>query len=314
MKTILKLTFLTAIVTLLSGVLIQPSLVAAAALPTAPNSGAGASASYNWAGYTATGADFTAVNGSWMVPEATAASNSNLSADATWIGIGGISGNDLIQVGTQAIFSNGQATYQTWYELLPNASQNIAMTVNPGDFITASLNEQAANQWSVSLRDNTTGQNFQTVVSYNSSRSSAEWVEEMPTQTGSGFIPLDNFGAAQFSNSSAVENGNLENLSALNAQPLTMLTTTSQALATVSAIGSDGASFTVTRTGVAAASGVGGFGGGRGGYRRVGRGAQGFGSMPGPQSQPPSIRSFSRFRFHSLQRQNFGYSYFFLIK
>lgn len=194
MKILFKLVLSLSLVTFLPGSLMSTE-TALAQTPAAPNSGASVGSSYNWAGYTATGGTFTAVSGNWVIPSTT--TSGSVSADAEWIGIGGISSNDLIQVGTQTIFNNGQATYQAWYETLPSASQNIAIAVKPGDFINASLSQQQTGQWAITLIDTTTKQNFSTVIPYSSSLSSAEWIEEMPTAVGSGFIPLDNFGASQ---------------------------------------------------------------------------------------------------------------------
>lgn len=158
------------------------------------NVGRELNSSHNWAGYVSTGGNYTSVTGSWSVPQVNA---TGMSADATWIGIGGITSNDLIQTGTQAMVNNGEVSYQAWYEMMPASSRKIPLTISPGDSITASVVQQSANQWTISLNDITTGQNYQTNVTYTSSLASAEWIEEMPVQ-GRFFIPLDNFGSVQF--------------------------------------------------------------------------------------------------------------------
>ncbi len=208
--------------------------------------GTGLNISSNWAGYVATGGTFTSVRGSWFVPQVRA---TGASADATWIGIGGTAGNQhLIQAGTQAMVNNiGQVSYQAWYEMLPANSQVIPLTISPGDSITASIVQQSANQWTISLSDKTTGQDYQTTVTYTASLSSAEWIEEMPVR-GRSFIPLDNFGSVQFSALSAVEDGTTLTPAQANAHSIAMVNYLGQAIAQPSALGSDGASFTVTRT------------------------------------------------------------------
>ena len=61
-------------------------------------------------------------------------SNTQLSGpDATWVGIGGVTSNDLIQAGTQAIIQKGQTSYEAWYELLPGYQTIIPLTINAGD-------------------------------------------------------------------------------------------------------------------------------------------------------------------------------------
>lgn len=208
-----------------------------------------ANTSRNWSGYAATGGVFTGISASWTIPSVV--TSESASADATWVGIGGISSSDLIQVGTQTIAQSGNVSYEAWYELLPATSVPVSITVHAGDSITASLLQNQNNEWQVSIRDNTSGQSFSTAAQDHSSLSSAEWIEEMPNDQ-SGYIPLDNFGAVSFTNALAVENGNTVTPAAANAFPLTMITNANQALATPSSFGSDGASFTVSRGAAAA--------------------------------------------------------------
>ena len=190
--------------------------------------------SNNWAGYIATGGTFTSVSGSWIVPQITA---KGISADATWVGIGGITDNHLIQTGTQAVVNNkGKVSYLAWYEMLPANSQKIPLTINPGDSVTASIIQQSADQWTISLSDNTTGQNYQITVTYAASLSSAEWIEEMPVR-GRSFIPLDNFGSVQFSALLTVKDGTALTPSQAKAQSIVMVNPGGQVLAQSSALG-----------------------------------------------------------------------------
>jgi hypothetical protein len=284
----------------------QNTAFAQTAPTTASNSGAGINSSYNWAGYVATDGGFTSVIGSWTIPQIPA--TTGLTGDATWVGIGGVGNNDLIQAGTQALTNtNGSAvSYQAWYETLPGYSQPIPITVSPGDSITAAITEQAQNQWVITLRDNTNGQNFQTVLSYMSSLSSAEWIQEMPSQGNGGFIPLDNFGTIQFSAGSTVKNGQSLNLAQSGAQAMAMLNIGQQALATPSALGYDGASFNVSRSSAIATS-PSNVPSGRHGWTRTSVGVSGFGGFsPRPQSLRQSdYNQFSRFRIRLLMRESF---------
>jgi hypothetical protein len=222
----------------------------------ASNSPVSAGTSLNWAGYTATGGMFTSVGASWTIPRSSAPSGgaaNALSADATWVGIGGVSNKDLIQAGTQTVFQNGTPSYEAWYELLPNTTQQIPLTVQPGDAMTVSIAQQSSGQWIISFLNGTTGKSYSTSVSYQSSLSSADWIEEMPSATN-GLVALDNFGTASFTNGYTVENGTQLTLAAASAQPLTMINPANQALAVPSSLGADGASFSVTRTSVAAST------------------------------------------------------------
>jgi hypothetical protein len=113
--------------------------------------------------------------------------------------------------------------------------------------MTASLNELSSGLWNITLSDNTTGQQFQVQAPYDSSNSSAEWIQEDPS-SGYGQVPLDNFGSLQFTNASAIAGGSDLDLSAIGAQALTMDNQVGQALATVSGLSAPGNAFTVTRT------------------------------------------------------------------
>ncbi len=260
--------------------------------------------SYNWAGYVSQGGTFTAVSGTWNVP--TVSSTNSTAADAAWVGIGGVGASDLIQTGTQAIINNGQTQYQAWYETLPQTSQPLPVTINPGDSVTASITQQSPGQWLINFRDNSNNQSYQATVTYNSSEASAEWIEEMPVGN-TGFIPLDNFGTVSFSNASTIENGATENLQQSNAQVMNMLNMQEQSLSTVSALGADGASFSVTRTSAAPSTGY-ALGSGVGGRRSRfnSNGSGGFGFQTGFRRQTnfqiPGFSGFSGFTFRSSFR------------
>ena len=194
------------------------------------------------------------MGGTWTISQV-AGNNSSIAADTTWVGIGGESTRDLIQVGTQAITSsNGQVDYQSWYELLPDNSIQIPITVNAGDSVTASIIGESNNQWLITFRNNTNNQSYSTTVNYNSSLSSAEWIEEMPVTVNGRLVPLDNFGTVQFTNGFTVKNNTQVNISQSGAKILTMINTIGQALATPSSLNIDGGSFSVARSSIAIAT------------------------------------------------------------
>jgi hypothetical protein len=175
---------------------------------------------------------------------------------ATWVGIGGVSSHDLIQAGTQDVAAGGgQAQFQTWIEMLPAASRQVPLAVEPGDSVTVSINEQGAGTgvWQISMKNNTSGQTYQTSVTYASSESSAEWIEEAPSGS-SGVLPLDQFNSVSFSAASATQNGQPVDLTQASAQAITMLNGSAQPFAVPSGIGSDGSSFSVARTSAPATS------------------------------------------------------------
>lgn len=204
--------------------------------------------SLNWAGYTATSEYFTGVKGSWVVPDVKNTSGSSLSGDATWIGIGGVNTTDLIQIGIIAIVENSQQVdYQAFYEMLPNVAHTIPLAINQGDSISASISEQGDNQWLLSITNNSTGRMFSKTVTYQSSHSSVDWIEERPLESNSmRMIPLNEFDSVDFTGASATKNEQQIKLKDLNPTPITMRSR-NNFLTNTSSVGADGASFSVIR-------------------------------------------------------------------
>ena len=202
------------------------------------------SSSSNWSGYAANGGTFTSVTATWTVPTVAASSG----ADATWVGIGGLTSNDLLQAGTQAMVDgSGTVEYSSWIEMLPQSSRNVPLSVSAGDSVTVTIAQQSGNDWLIAMTNNTTNGTYSVTVQYSSSRSSAEWVQEAPS-IGRGLVTLDQFGTVPFSGASAVRDGKTMSLSALGAKAITMINGQGQAIAQPSTIGSDGSSFTIART------------------------------------------------------------------
>jgi hypothetical protein len=203
------------------------------------------STSSNWSGYAANGGTFTSVTGTWIVPTVTATTSG---ADATWVGIGGLTSNDLIQAGTQAMVDgSGTVEYSAWIEMLPASSRTVPLSVSSGDSVTVTITQQSGNDWLIAMKNNTTNGTYNVTVQYSSSNSSAEWVQEAPS-IGRGLVSLDQFGVVQFSGASAVRDGKTMSAAALGAKAITMINGQGQAIAQPSTIGSDGSSFTVART------------------------------------------------------------------
>jgi hypothetical protein len=200
--------------------------------------------SRNWAGYAATAGSYTAVSGTWSVPQF--APNSPVGADATWVGIGGVRGNDLVQAGTQeTVTGHGRTEYQAWVETLPQSSQPVPLPISAGDSISISIVQSANEQWHIAFANNTSGKAYELTVTYKSSLSSAEWVVEAPTARRGRLLPLDTFGSITFSQASAVKDGQTVTVSQAGGHPITMISRIGHALASPSRLGDDGASFSV---------------------------------------------------------------------
>jgi hypothetical protein len=193
--------------------------------------------SHNWAGYAAPAGTYTGVTGSWIVPQSSS-TNGTISADAAWIGIGGLSTKDLIQAGTQAVFTNGRPAYQAWVETLPDAQRILPLAIAPGDLVTITLEERKPNVWHLTFANRTTGKTYEADIPYVSSRSSAEWVVERPlAQLSDGsttYLALSNFGSLQIFGAATLKDGSLVSLSAAGAEPLYMAKDDYYLLATTS--------------------------------------------------------------------------------
>jgi hypothetical protein len=201
--------------------------------------------SSNWSGYVANGGTYTSVTGTWVVPQVGATTTG---ADATWVGIGGVTGADLIQAGTQAtVTGDGSVTYSAWTEILPDFSRTTPLEVTAGDTVTVTITEQSSGVWLIVMVNNTTSDSYEKTLRYASSRSSAEWVQEAPS-TSRGIVPLSDFGSVRFIAGSAVRDGVTLGLSALGATPIAMVNRAGQAIALPSTLGADGSGFVVTRT------------------------------------------------------------------
>ena len=240
--------------------------------PTVTAQTASTAVSDNWSGYVATQGTFTGVTGTWTVPQPSS-SPSTAGVGATWVGVGGVSSQDLIQAGTQDVTSGSQHQFQTWIEMLPAASQQVPLAVSPGDSISVSIIESApgSGTWSITMKNNTSGQSYQKTMQYTSSQSSAEWIEEAPASMSgrsTTIEPLDGFGTISFSGATAVDNGQTVALAQAGAQAVTLVNSAKQALAVPSGIGSEGSSFSVTRTSASATA------------TNVGRGQRGSGTSP----------------------------------
>jgi len=168
--------------------------------------------SNNWSGYAALTKlnapatnSVTGASGNWIVPNVTGNTNAYSSI---WVGIDGFSSKSVEQLGTeQDTTRTGATRYYAWWEMYPNPSVLISgMKISPNDSIMASVTA-SGNSFTLSMKDNTTGQTFTTTqTSTTAKKSSAEWIVEAPSSF-SGILPLANFGTANISGAQATING-----------------------------------------------------------------------------------------------------------
>jgi len=164
--------------------------------PMLPRVTSGLEAS-NWSGLIATGAVFTGVSGTWVVPTVQPSGEDQYSA--TWIGIDGVTDSSLIQAGTDQFSINGRAEYDAWYEILPAASVPLNEPVAPGDRMEASITQQSQGLWEIAIADVTANWLQSGALSYSGPGTTAEWIEEAPQVNGAQSTLAD-FGSAEFTN------------------------------------------------------------------------------------------------------------------
>jgi peptidase A4-like protein len=233
-------------------------------------------ASSNWAGYSATGTQFSKVSGSWVQPAASC--DSGTGDAAFWVGLGGATGesNALEQTGTEVDCTSGTPAYSAWYELVPAAPVTIDMQVKPGDKLSATVGVNG-DQVAISLKNETTGKSFNKTLQMDQpDTTSAEWIAEAPSACQDGAtgqcqtLPLADFGKVDFTNATATTaDGQTGPISAFDAVAMQLSPSasgsfgggqfgpgmgggadaTSTAAALPSELGSDGTSFSVAWSG-----------------------------------------------------------------
>jgi hypothetical protein len=155
--------------------------------------------STNWSGYGGA-ANVEGAQGTWTVP-AVAADDSAPVYSASWVGVDGYNNSWLIQTGTGQDSDAEGTSYFPWFEIITPSDEapetEIGATVEPGDAITASVDEASAGVWQIYLLDTTQNWYFSQEYDYAGPGDSAEWIEEAPTVNGEQSIPA-NWGTADF--------------------------------------------------------------------------------------------------------------------
>jgi hypothetical protein len=143
--------------------------------------------STNWSGYNATGGPFTAVSGTFNVPQVPVTADDTDTSE--WLGIDGVQNSSLIQAGVSETVSGNQEYVYAWWEILPAPAQPISsLAVNPGDEVTVAIVRQADASWLIQIEDLTDGDSWHTVLQYSGPLNSAEWIVEAPTDVQSDSV------------------------------------------------------------------------------------------------------------------------------
>ncbi len=235
---------------------LRPAVARSAYEQAAPNRGAGSpsrriggasggtlSTSPNWAGYDVRAGTYTSVTATWTQP-AVLADASVYARSSFWAGLDGDGSGTVEQCGTAAVDQYGSVAYYAWYEMYPAPEIPFSgLAIRPGDRLRATVTTDGAGNYTLTVANYTIGlQSTINTFSADTQNYSAEVIAEAPTNLATNQMwPLANFGTVNFSN--CAFNGYA--LSAWNWNRINMVSNGTTA-ATTSAIGGDGASFSVT--------------------------------------------------------------------
>ncbi len=165
--------------------------------------------STNWSGYAVTGAKgaFTSVSASWTEPTASCSGNGgggrhrgggSSQYAAFWVGLDGYANSTVEQTGSDSDCNGTTPDYYGWYEMYPASPVYFTNPVQPGDAMSASVTFSGTDTYTLVLKDSTRSWTQTVVQNVNGlARASAEVITEAPS-SGSGVLPLANFGTISY--------------------------------------------------------------------------------------------------------------------
>ena len=220
-------------------VLVQSGGLARLVGPLAAARGVRHASSTNWSGYAVRGGTFTSVSASWVEPTGHCSSGNQYSS--FWVGLDGYGSNSVEQTGSEVDCRGGSPRYYSWYEMFPKFPVNFSNPVTPGDHFTGSVTYNGGGNFTLTLSDTTKGWTHTEHKSLASARrSSAEVIIEAPS-SGTGVLPLADFGTVNLS--SAMVDGST--IGSHNPTKITMVTNTGSPKDSVSSL-SGGTNFSAT--------------------------------------------------------------------
>lgn len=140
-----------------------------------------------WAGYVMTSSPgYVAIRATWTVPRIPCPTSPVHDATVyAWVGEGGyVEGisDPLIQTGTASDCFLGMPRYHAFYEWYPGIyATDFPIAIAPGDSVTASVVETQWGVWTLTVRNNTNGQQSAVATTARVDARSAEFIVERPT-------------------------------------------------------------------------------------------------------------------------------------
>lgn len=226
----------------------SPDAARSVSLPT------GTEESENWSGYvvSSASASLTSITGTWSVPRLNSSQPwGRLSLAGEWIGLGGVTSGDLLQMGT--IEQGNSKTAELFWEQLPQSAQNVA-AVPVGSQIRANIETTDGTDFTLSFDvTEPSGKTLTKSISVTLTNdyakgigSSAEWISEDPSDANGNLYSFANTGTVTFSGAEA--NSLPINAPSFTVTPLAMINARGQMEAVPSALSSDGESFSISRS------------------------------------------------------------------
>ena len=146
-----------------------------------------------WAGFFEIPGAVSEASATWVVPTLTC-SGSTTATSSTWVGIGGISGGNLLQAGMYDNCVGGIQEHGAFAEEFPGSTSSFQLPIRVGDTITATIDDGAGG-WEATVTDLTTAQEEIATAADYTGGTSAEWEVE---DYGQPTYPLSNWGSESF--------------------------------------------------------------------------------------------------------------------
>jgi hypothetical protein len=176
--------------------------------------------STNWSGAVITsppsGQTFDSVTASFVVPTPKVPSGSSSSGTysaSAWVGIDGDTyQNAILQTGIDFTISNGQVSYDAWYEWYPDYAYDFSISISAGDTITATVSSTSSKAGTAVIENVTTGKTVSKSLTSSSALGgqNAEWIVE-DYEEGSSLVALANWGTVTFTGATAKTAASSEN-------------------------------------------------------------------------------------------------------
>ncbi|KAJ6481975.1 peptidase A4 family-domain-containing protein [Mycena sanguinolenta] len=150
---------------------------------------------------------YKSVTGTLVVPDlqpAAGGASSGYYGGSAWVGLDGITCDNLMAAGISFTYLQGTVTAQAWTEVYPNAAVNLAMTVNPGDSLKLTLTATSTTAGTAVLENLSSGESSTVSLTAPSPLclENAEWIVE-DFEDGTFLIPFADFGSITFNDASA---------------------------------------------------------------------------------------------------------------